>query len=105
MSETTTHRPSFNVRSSSDTKKLATAVAKAVRDDGYYPSLCAVGAGAVSQAAKAIAIASTYLVEVHIALASTVLPETTPDARKGGDAMLSRIVFMTFDATGANHGR
>ena len=46
----------------SDAKKLAGALARALRENGASAEIHAIGAGAVNQAMKAIAIARGYVV-------------------------------------------
>jgi stage V sporulation protein S len=49
----------IKISATSDPKAVGSALAKAI-DVGEYPALCAVGAGAVNQAIKALAIARGY---------------------------------------------
>ena len=60
----------IKVSSTSRTAAVAGSVAKAVRD-GKTPLLRAIGAGAVNQAVKAVAVARSYLQEEGIDLAAS----------------------------------
>lgn len=52
----------FKVRKDTDVKNLASFIAKELRDDDSDIELTAIGAGAVNQAQKAIAVARGYLI-------------------------------------------
>lgn len=52
----------FKVTSSTSPAKLAGAIANVIREGGDGIEIAAVGAGAVNQAVKAVAIARGYLV-------------------------------------------
>ena len=58
----------FRVATASNTRMLAGAIAKSIRDD-HQVVLQAIGAGAVSKAALAIAMARDYLVQDELDIA------------------------------------
>ena len=58
MANNEAHHPEIlRVGSSSSPQSVATAIYKSIFDSSHYPSLRAIGHGAVGQAVKAIAIA------------------------------------------------
>lgn len=58
----------FKVAASTDPDSLAGAITVAVRKDGYFPTLQAIGAGAVNQANKAVIIANGMLAPIGVEL-------------------------------------
>ncbi|MCB0081599.1 MAG: stage V sporulation protein S [Caldilineaceae bacterium] len=67
----------WRVSATTSATQLAGAIAKSVRDQEPYITLQAVGAGAVNQAIKSIAIARTYLAQDDAGLDLITTPEFT----------------------------
>jgi len=89
-----TDAPLLKVGASSDPKKVAAAIHGSVFDLGAYPSLRAIGHGAVGQAVKAIAVARGSCGRQGVNLATQVSFFTIKG--DSGDE-LSAMVFTLFD--------
>lgn len=80
MSTTTAHQPTtdadgetlLKVSKTSSVHAVATAISKSIFESQSYPTLRAIGHGAVGQAVKAVAIARGYVAPRGIDLAFTV---------------------------------
>lgn len=83
----------FMVSRVAEVQPLARAIDAAVRS-GNFPTLRAVGHGAVGQATKAIAVASGYCAPHGVHLAAIIGFDTVPNKRDGGD--LSVQTFRLF---------
>jgi stage V sporulation protein S len=83
----------LRVSSSSAPQAVAAAVSKSIFDSHTYPTLRAIGHGAVGQAAKALAIARGYTAARGLDLAFTIGFDTilNDDGKE-----ISAIVFHTF---------
>lgn len=80
----------FRVKGGTDAVQLGSALAHAV-EAGRAVELCAIGAGAVNQSAKAIPIAQGYLAPMGVTLLTTIRFGDA-DVEHDGVA-ISRLVF------------
>ena len=88
----------IKVAPGSSSQAVANSIVKCIFDHDDMPVLRAIGAGAVSQAVKAIAIARGIVAVRGIDLSVNMGFESLPDEREGaaeGDT-ISSMVFMTF---------
>lgn len=87
------HDPVLRVSASSPPQAVAAAISKSITDSHVYPSLRAIGHGAVGQTVKALAIARGYMAPLGLDLAFIVGFETIHNA-EGKE--LSAMVFRVF---------
>lgn len=90
----TTEETILKVASSSDPKKVASAILNCIFTSSYYPPLRAIGHGAVGQAVKAVAIARGSAATQGVNLAVQIGFKTI--LNKQGEEV-SSIVLQTFD--------
>lgn len=83
----------LKVGSSSTPQSVATAIQKSIFDSNIYPSLRAIGHGAVGQAVKAIAIARGHVAARAVDLGVIIGFDTITN--KDGEE-ISAIIFHTF---------
>ena len=93
----TNHTPDANtvlrVKADSSPKKVAVAINKAISENASYPTLRAIGHGAVGQTVKAIGIARGNAAQRGIDLAVIIGFDSVPG---DGGTEITAMTFKTF---------
>lgn len=94
MSEHTVAGPDtiLRVKADSSPQKVAAAINKAISEDHHFPTLRAIGHGAVGQTVKAIAIARGYVASRGIDLVVIIGFDSVPGE---GGKDISAMTFKT----------
>lgn len=92
--EATVEENVLRVGSGSPPQAVAASITKAIFESHEWPTIRAIGHGAVGQATKALAIARGYVATRGIDLAFTVGFENVPN--QDNTKEISAIVFNTF---------
>jgi len=93
MSDTHSEPKLLKVSKTSPPQAVATAITRSIFDSLEYPTIRAIGHGAVGQAVKAVGIARGYVAPKGVDLACTIGFETLK-GQDGGD--ISAICIRTF---------
>jgi stage V sporulation protein S len=93
MSDSTVPSGPLRVKADSSPQRVAAAIGKSISDSNHYPTLRAIGHGAVGQTVKAIGIARGHVAPKGIDLA-TIIGFETIEGTEGND--ITAMTFKTF---------